>query len=400
MPFQETHVMDERRRFVRDVDRSLLSFAELCRRYGISRKTGYKWLRRWETGGPDSLATRSSRPERCPWATPERVTEAILAVRRAYPDYGAKKIIWFLERNRADLPLPSRTTVHNILCRRGLVAKRRRTMRRWHPGQPTAQAPEPNSIWTIDFKGQFRTRDGVECFPLTVQDMHSRFLLACHGLPNTSLANAKPVLRRLFREFGLPDRIRSDNGTPFASNALGRLSRLSVWFIRLGIIPEFIEPACPHQNGKHENMHLVLKRQATRPPRANLRAQQRTLNAFRTEYNSVRPHEALQGAVPADLYRPSPRSYSHQLTPITYPPHFEVRRVSTNGGIRWQNHWINVSSILAEQVIGFEPVDAGLLDVYFGPIWLGRLVEAKGQIIDHLDRPKRRKGGNHRKRKL
>jgi putative transposase len=377
MPFQETGVMDERRRFLKDAHRSLLSFAELCRRYGISRKTGYKWLSRWESAGPQGLEDRSSRPRHCPWATPQHVIDAILTVRRAHPDYGAKKVVWFLERHQPRLVLPSRTTVHNILHRHGLVPRRRRTLRRWHSGRPTAEAPHPNAIWSTDFKGQFRTRDGHYCFPLTVQDVHSRFLLACTGLPDTSLAHAKPVFTRRFREFGLSERIRSDNGTPFASNALGRLSRLSAWFVRLGIIPEFIEPASPHQNGKQENMHLVLKRQATRPPRANLRAQQRVLNHFRNEYNLVRPHEALNGAVPGDLYRSSHRPIPKRLPPLIYPPHFEVRLVSTNGGIRWHKHWVNVTSILGQQFIGLEEVDAGLFDVYFGPIWLGRLIESK-----------------------
>jgi hypothetical protein len=272
-------------------------------------------------------------------------------------------------------------------------------VRRWHPGRPYTEAHEPNMIWTTDFKGQFKTRDGRYCFPLTVQDMHARFLLGCQGLLDVSIAGTRAVFVRLFQEFGLPERIRSDNGTPFASNALGRLSQLSMWFVRLGITPEFIEPASPYQNGKHENMHLVLKRQATKPPRANLQAQQRVLNTFRYEYNCVRPHEALNGAVPNDLYHSSPRPYPRRLEPLTYPSHFEVRRVSRNGGIRWINQWVNVSNLLGEQYVGFEEVDAGLFDVYFGPVWLGRFVEAKLRIFDNLGRPKRRRGGNHKGRK-
>ena len=400
MPFQQTRVMDERRRFIDDVHRSLLSFAELCRRYGISRKTGYKWLERWEQHGPSGLEDRRSRPHTCPWSTAPEVTEAILEVRRAHPTYGAKKVAWFLERHRPELLLPSRTTIHNILHRNGLVPKRRPRVRRWHPGRPTAEAAAPNAIWTTDFKGQFRTRDGRYCYPLTVQDMHSRFLIGCQGLLDTSIAGAQPVFRKLFREFGLPERIRSDNGAPFAANALGRLSRLSVWFVRLGIIPEFIEPSSPYQNGKHENMHLVLKREATRPPRSNLKAQQAVLDQFRSEYNGLRPHEALEGAVPRDLYRPPTRPLPRRLQPLTYPAHFELRRVSKNGGIRWYNQWVNVSSLLGEQYVGFEEVDLGLFDVYFGPIWLGRFVEAKLRIFDNLGRGKRRRGGNHKGRHL
>ena len=400
MPFEETRVMDQRQRFVHDAHANVGSFSELCRRYGISRKAGYKWLERWITEGPEGLQDRRSRPHRSPLATPPEVVEAILEVRRKYTDFGAKKVAWHLERTRPDLQLPSRVTIHNILHRHGFVRARRARLRRWHPGRPSTEAAEPNAIWTTDFKGQFKTRDGCYCFPLTVQDMHSRFLLGCQGLPDVSIAGAQPVFLRLFREYGLPARIRSDNGAPFASNALGRLSQLSVWFVTLGITPELIEPASPYQNGKHENMHLVLKRQATRPPRANLRAQQRVLNTFRYEYNCVRPHEALHGKVPSDLYRASPRLLPRRAEPITYPAHFELRRVSRNGGIRWYKNWVNVSHLLAEHNVGFEEVDVGTFDVYFGPVWLGRFVERKLRIFDNLGRPRRRRGGNFKGRKL
>ena len=230
---------------------------------------------------------------------------------------------------QSQLVLPSRTTIHNILCRHDLVPKRRRRTRRWHPGRPGTVADVPNRSWSADFKGEFRTRDGRYCYPLTVQDMHH-----CRGRADVSINGVIPVFTRLFREFGLPERIRTDNGTPFASNALGRLSRLSVWFVQLGIMPDLIEPASPHQNGKHVNMHLVLKRRTTRPPRSNMRTQQRAFRDFQAEFNHTRPHEALNGAVPADLYTPSPRPFPKTLKPITYPGHFETRLVSSNGGIR------------------------------------------------------------------
>ena len=301
MPFEETHVVDERTRFIEDVHRSARSFAAVCERYGISRKTGYKWLGRWRTGGPPALRDRSSRPKTCPWATPPEVVEAILEVRRRYEDFGPKKIRWYLERNRPELPLPSRQTMHNILLRHDLVPRRRRRVRRWHPGRPDQDATEPNETWTADFKGEFPMRDGRLCYPLTVQDMHSRYLLECWGRPDVTIDGVIPVFTKLFRHYGLPDRIRTDNGTPFASNALGRLSRLSVWLVQLRILPELIEPGCPQQNGKHENMHLVLKRRTTRPPRSNMRTQQRAFRDFRKLYNEIRPHEALDGALPADL---------------------------------------------------------------------------------------------------
>lgn len=396
MPFQETRVMDERRRFIDEVHRSLRSFSEICRRFGISRKTGYKWLDRFEQGGLPALENRARSPRSCPWATAPEVRDAIVSVRRSYPDYGAKKIRWYLEAHRPQLELPSRTTIHNIIDREGLVEPRRKRVRRWHPGRPHTVATEPNAIWTLDYKGQFRLGNGVLCYPLTTQDMFSRFLLGCRALTSTELVPARNALERLFREYGLPQRIRSDNGTPFASNALGRLSTLSVWFIRLGIVPELIERASPYQNGKHENMHGHLKRRTARKPRASMPAQQRAFDAFRAEFNSVRPHEALGGRVPASLYRPSPRPYPKRLLRITYPEHFEVRRVSRNGGIRWFNDWVNVSHLLAEQPVGFEEIDHGLFDVYFGPVWLGRFVEPKRRIIDADGRAQRRRGGNHK----
>ena len=393
MPFTETDIVDERTRFIEDTHRSMHSFTWLCGHYGISRKTGYEWLDRWRTHGPEGLRNRSSRPIHCPWATPPEVVEAILGVRRTYTDYGAKKIRWYLEKHRAELVLPSRTTIHNILRRHDLVPKRRRRTRRWHPGRPDAVADVPNRSWSADFKGEFRTRDGRYCYPLTVQDMHSRFLLDCRGRIDVSIDGVIPVFTRLFREFGLPERIRTDNGTPFASNALGRLSRLSVWFVQLGIMPDLIEPASPHQNGKHENMHLVLKRRTTRPPRSNMRTQQRAFRDFQAEFNHTRPHEALDGAVPADLYTPSPRPLPKTLKPITYPGHFETRLVSSNGGIRWYAKRVPVSRLLAGHDVGLEQVDHGLFDVYFGPIWLGRFVEPKRLIFDSLGRGQRRTGG-------
>jgi transposase InsO family protein len=399
MPFSETQIVDERTRFVIEVQRSLKSFSAICERYGISRPTGYKWLERWQAEGPPGLDDRASRPSSCPWATPPQVVDAILDVRNAHADYGAKKIIWYLERHRPELALPSRTTAHNILLRHDLVPKRRKRVRRWHPGQPETFAAEPNATWSSDFKGEFPTRDGQLCYPLTVQDMHSRFVLGCHGRPNVKIDGVIPVFTSIFKAFGLPECIRTDNGTPFASNALGRLSRLSVWFVQLAIRPQFIEPGCPQQNGQHENMHLVLKRQATRPPRANLRCQQKAFDAFRHEYNHVRPHEALDGAVPADLYNPSPRAFPKKLQPVTYPGHFETRLVSNNGGIRWYSHRVPVSHLLAGHNIGLEELDHGLFNAYFGPIWLGHFLEHKGLIVDSPNPWRNRQGGTSKRRR-
>jgi len=241
---------------------------------------------------------------------------------------------------------------------------------------------EPNRIWTADFKGHFKTTDGAYCYPLTIQDGNSRFLLECKGLLGTTLDATMRVFKRVFRTYGLPERIRTDNGVPFASMALARLSQLSAWWVQLGITPELIEPGKPQQNGRHERMHRTLKAQTARPPAANLRTQQKRFDAFRAEFNHERPHEALRMKVPAELYRPSDRPYPRRLKPFVYPGHYEVRKVSTNGGVRWNHKWLWVSHILGGLYVGFEEVDHEAWDVYFGPILLGRFFEKTGRITD------------------
>lgn len=382
MPWMETDPVTERKRFVLEAEGGLFSHAELCRRYGISRKTGYKWLERYQTEGPDGLLDGSHRPHTCPHATPDYVLEAAFELRKTRPRWGAAKLLAHLASQHPDWPLPAPQTLHKYLKREGLVAKRRRSRRRPHPGKPTAPFDAPNSIWSADFKGHFKTRDGIYCYPLTVQDGFSRYLLACQGLPGTTYAGTRRVFTHLFREFGLPERIRTDNGPPFASTALGRLSRLSVWWIKLGILPDLIEPASPHQNGRHERMHVDLKADTTIPPAGNRSAQQRRFNAFRTDFNEVRPHEALDQKPPATVYQPSTRPFPSKLETPDYPAHFEVRKVSTNGGIRWHSAWVNVSHLLGGEYIGLEEVAPDVWCVYFGPVTLGWLHVRKGAILD------------------
>jgi hypothetical protein len=241
----------------------------------------------------------------------------------------------------------------------------------------------PNSVWSADFKGQFKTRDGIYCYPLTVQDGFSRYLLGCQGLLGTRFVDTKRVFSRLFHEYGLPMRIRTDNGVPFASMALGRLSQLSVWWIKLGILPDLIEPASPQQNGRHERMHKTLKEDTTIPPAGNRSAQQRRFNEFRIYYNQVRSHESLDDKTPASVYEASPRPMPSRLSSPEYPAHFEVRKVSTNGGIRWHSAWVNVSHLLGGEYIGLEEIAAGVWAVHFGPVSLGWLHIDKGAILDH-----------------
>jgi hypothetical protein len=249
----------------------------------------------------------------------------------------------------------------------------------------------PNVIWTADYKGQFRLGNARYCFPLTVQDGFSRYLLTCRGLSGTTTQECRPVFQRLFQEYGLPEIFRTDNGVPFATQALGRLSQLSVWWIRLGIYPELIEPSHPEQNGRHERMHRTLKRATARPPAPTPRSQQQRFDLFRDEYNHVRPHEALGDATPASCYTRSPRPYPSSLPPLEYPPHFEVRLVSANGGIRWLSDWVNVSHVLGGEYVGLEEVDEGEWDLYFGRLRLGRFHEPLRRVEDDLGRLARKR---------
>jgi transposase InsO family protein len=383
--------MSERLRFITDVRRRVASFSELCRHYGISRPTGYKWLERANQSGLDYLAELSRRPQTCPHATPPEVVGALIEARRHHPGWGPRKLLRLLRRRRRSGALPARSTVAAILRRHGLVLPRRRRRYPGHPGRPLTPMAAPNVVWTADYKGQFKTGEGRYCYPLTVQDGFSRFLLACRGLTGTTSAECRPVFERLFQEYGLPEMLRTDNGVPFATGALGRLSPLSVWWIRLGIHPELIEPGQPQQNGRHERMHRTLKRETARPPAPTLRSQQQRFDVFRTEYNAVRPHEALHDETPAALYTRSPRLYPSRLDPLEYPGHYEVRLVSRNGGIRWNSRWVNVSHVLAGEYVGLVEIDDAEWDLYFGSVKLGRFHERLLRVEDALGRLARRR---------
>lgn len=381
--------MDQKTQFIADYLRDTLSVSELCDMYGISRKTAYKWIERYLRQGPAGLENRSRKPRNCPNRTPEHIEAALLQERGRHPSWGAKKLLPFLAKRFPNEPLPVESTVFEILGRHGMLARKRQRRRIGHPGAPSSAMLAPNDVWSADFKGQFKTGDGRYCYPLTVTDGFSRYLLGCQGLHSTAVHEARPVFTRLFKEFGLPRRIRTDNGVPFATNTLGRLSSLSAWWVRLGVMPEFIEPGKPQQNGRHERMHRTLKAETTRPPAGSLRAQQRKFNCFRSEYNGERPHEALDMQTPQQLYRPSARPMPNRPPPLAYPDRFEVRYVSGNGGVRWNGHWVNVSVVCIGEYVGFEEIDDGVWTVYFGPLKLGRFNERNMRIEDQFGRLKR-----------
>jgi transposase InsO family protein len=376
MPWSETTKMRQRMRFVLDAEEELFTMTELCQRYGISRVTGHKWLERFRGHGVEGLEDLSRAPHHSPHQTPAAIVEMLAEARRCHPNWGARKLIRWLERRRPHLALPAPSTACDILKRLGLIKLRRHRRHLPQTGRGLTEALAPNQVWTADFKGQFRTRDGRYCYPLTVADRFSRYLLGCRSQLSVETIPTRKNFQRLFRQYGLPQIIRTDNGVPFAApTAISRLSRLSVWWIRLGIRPELIQPSHPEQNGRHERMHRTLKAETTRPPAQNARAQQRRFDSFRREFNHERPHETLQDKLPADLYQASPRPFPDRLPQPQYPGHFEVRKVSKNGGIRWKKGWVNISHSLLEQFVGLEEVDDGVWSLYFGPLQLGRFHE-------------------------
>lgn len=384
MPWSEVSQTDEKRFFIKDYVTGSFTIVELAERYGISRKTAYKWIDRFHASGHAGLEDRSRRPRSSPTRIDEKIANRILELRRRHPQWGAKKLLWILEQRHPEVAWPARSTVCDLLKRSDMIKPRRRRSLPGHPGRPTTPMSAPNEIWCADYKGQFKTRDGIYCYPLTVSDGFSRYLLGCKGLLTTAHEVAKPVFRRLFNEYGLPRIIRTDNGVPFATTALSRLSMLSVWWIRLGIYPELIEPGHPEQNGRHERMHRTLKAHTARPPASSLRSQQRRFDDFRIEYNDLRPHEALRMATPASVYAPSPRALPSRLPDIAYPEHFELRYVSANGGMRFNYKWVNVSHVLKGEYVGLEEVGDGVWDVYFGIVRLGWFDERNYRLVDAM----------------
>ena len=381
MPWKDQSIMESRVRFVRDYAKGLLTMRELCATYGISRPTGYKWLGRAASG--QSLADRSRAPHHCPHRTPAALERAIVAERLRHPDWGPDKVRTILQRREPDKPWPSSTTMGAILKRHDLVQPRRPRRRRsaGHPAAPI-RAGQSNDVWSADFKGQFRMGDRQYCYPLTVADAHSRYLIGCLGLPTTAGESARAVFERLFGAYGLPRAILTDNGGPFACHdALARLSRLSVWWVRLGILPVTIAPGKPQQNGKHERMHRTLKAATTRPPGADLADQQARFDRFRREFNHDRPHAALDQRPPTQCYRRSPRPMPAKLDEPDYPGHFEVRRVRPDGTIKFAGRRRFLSTTLAGQWIGLEEVDDGVWSVYLDWLRIARYRPGDGELV-------------------
>src|SRR5216683_2320287 len=365
MPWKTSSVMEEKLRFVFEHQMGERSMRELCERYEISRETGYVWLRRYQQQGVEGLKEKSRAAQRYPNQTAEEIEGMVLDLREAHMSWGPRKLKRVLERDEPGRKWPVKSTIGAMLKRSGLVVARKKRRKTAPYSEPLAHADGPNRVWCADFKGWFRTGDGERIDPLTITDAHSRFLLKCQAVEKTDTTRVQAICEAAFREYGLPAAIRTDNGAPFASTAVGGLSRLSVWWMKLGIVPERIQAGHPEQNGRHERMHRTLKQETAQPAAANRRAQQRAFDRFREEYNEQRPHEALGMQTPALLYEPSPRAYPARAPEPEYPASMLVRSVHHQGQIRWKKHDVVLSQVLWGERVGLLPVDERWFTIYF-----------------------------------
>ncbi len=386
MPWKVSGVLQQRLRFVTDYERGDWTMAELCRQFGISRKTGYKILGRWRADAAGELEDRSRAPHTHPNQTPKEQVDEILALRHAHPSWGPRKLRARLSQRDPKGSWPALSTLGTLLQQRGLTSpqvSRRRTPRFT---EPFAAAQAANDTWCVDFKGWFRSGDGTRIDPFTMSDAASRYLLRCQAVDKTDTAAVSALCRAAFRQYGLPRAIRSDNGAPFASGAIAGLSRLSVEWIKLGIVPQRIVPGHPEQNGRHERMHRTLKAETANPPAADRVRQQKAFDRFRAVYNEERPHEALGMQTPASHYQPSLRRCPERIPEPDYDTGLVVRRVAPHGQFFWQGKDIFLTKVLAGERIAFEQVDEQLYLVLFAALPIASFDASTG-AISNLPQP-------------
>jgi putative transposase len=380
MNWKNTDEYKERIKFIGDWLKDEFSFSDLCKRYGISRKTGYKLINRYKEEGGLSLHHRSHARHHHPNATSHKVQQRIIELKHRFPKWGPEKLRDWLLLNENHQLWPAASTIGDILKKHGLVKTRRYRNNVPAYSQPFAECIAPNDVWSADFKGQFRV-GGIYCYPLTISDNHSRFLLTCKGLEHPSLKETMPGFKQAFIEFGLPNAIKTDNGQPFAGLSIGGLTLLSIWFLKLGIMPERIEKGRPDQNGRHERMHRTLKEATALPPKSTFIEQQFCFDTFRNEYNNERPHKALSGKRPSDVYKPSQRALPDKLPEMIYPDNFEVRKVRSNGEIKWCGKHYFVSEMLYKEPMGLKIIDDGRAILHFGKLKLGIVDAREDKII-------------------
>jgi putative transposase len=380
MSWKDTNENKEKLKFIGEWLTGEFSVTDLCKRYSISRKTGYKLINRFNEEGEQAFRPKSHARHNHPNATSYGVQHRIIELKHRFPKWGPEKLRDWLLINEGHQIWPAVSTIGDILKRHGLV----KTKRYRNPvpaySEPFAECSAPNDVWSADFKGQFKV-NGTYCYPLTISDNYSRFLLTCKGLVHPSLKDTIPGFKQAFIEFGLPNAIKTDNGQPFAGLSIGGLSHLSIWFLKLGIMPERIEKGHPEQNGRHERMHRTLKEATALPPKATFDEQQTCFDEFRNEYNNERPHKALDGKRPADVYTSSQRSLPNRIPEMIYPDDFEIRKVRSNGQIKWFGKHYFVSEMLHKESIGLKIIDDGRAILYFGRLNLGIVDAREDKII-------------------
>jgi transposase InsO family protein len=373
MPWKESRIVDQRLQFLSSYLKEEMSLSELCREFGVSRPTGYRWINRYKEAGPEGLLNLSSKPHGCSHAISEETENAILGLRSKHPSWGARKLKARLETLHPRFSWPAASTFGNILNRAGLtnpVQKKRRTT---PYSEPFSEVTAPNQLWCMDFKGYFSTGDGTRCDPFTITDAYSRYLIRCQTVSRMDLSQVVAVCEAAMREYGMPTRIRTDNGTPFAANGLLGLSKLSLSWTKMGIVHERIQPGKPQQNGRHERMHRTLKEDTTKPPALTLRLQQKKFDRFRHIFNFERPHEGIGNETPASLYQRSTVMFPRVLVPFVYPRGFQTRRVNTSGDISWHKDRVFISQVFSFEELGFEEMDEDIFRVYFRETELGEL---------------------------
>lgn len=390
MAWKDTTIMEQKIEFINEWRSGQYSIIDLCKQFEISRPTAYKWIKRFQDSGLPGLAEKARCPCNHPNKTPAAIEEQIVFYRKRHPRWGGEKIWKLLQKDFHEEEIPTISTVDRIIKRNGLIIPRKR-LRRIKPVYPIFDPQKCNEVWSADFKGKFRLGNGKYCHPLTIADSFSRYVFAAKGLYGEKFQQTRLEFRRVFREFGMPLQIHTDNGSPFgAAQALQRLTRLAVWFIELGIEPIYSDPASPQQNGRHERMHRDLKGEATRPAGCNLRVQQRKLNKFVYEYNYIRPHNAINLQTPGSIHEYSPREFKEKIDEWAYPSCCEVRRVTKNGALRWKStKWVMVATSLIDKHVGLEELGEGIWRIFFRQKMLGYFDEKELRIMDELGRLKR-----------
>lgn len=381
MSWLKTNVKEEKIKFIGEWLKEEFTFSQLCQRYEISRKTGYKLIKRYETEGEGALEELSRKRHKHPNETAWYKQERLIHLKYRYPNWGPIKLRDWLLINEPQENWPSASTMGEILKRYGLVKPRkyRRSVPKY--SEPFAKCEKCNQVWSADFKGQFRLGTMQYCYPLTITDNFSRYILMCKGLLSPSTEEVIKGFEKVFHEYGLPETIRTDNGQPFAGLGIGGLTRLSIWWLKLGIMPERIQAGHPEQNGRHERMHRTLKQETIRPAKKNMSAQQRSFNEFKQEYNEERPHQALNQKRPNDVHEKSKRKMPEKIPEITYPNHYEIRKVKTNGYMKWAGKRYYLTELLHQEPVGLETIDDGRAIVYFAKMKLGLIDARKDKII-------------------